>query len=126
MWPQLAGIDVDRPAGSAPIGSLDVASVVDGGVRVAGWVLDPEFDLPITVRVSVTNPGQGTVTSGAIIARGTRTDVPSNVQYADPMHGFDMVVPTATAPGAHGVRHRHRLRCSSVAGHHRLTPPSLR
>jgi hypothetical protein len=100
IWPQLAGIDVDRPAGSAPYGSLDVASVAGGGVRVAGWALDPEFDLPITIRVSVTNPGQSAVTSGPIIARGTRSDVPVHVQYADPLHGFDTIVPTATSSGA--------------------------
>lgn len=100
VWQQLAGIDVDRPAGSAPFGSLDVATVVGGGVRVAGWAIDPEFDLPIAIRVVVTNPGQGAVTSGAIIARGNRADVAAHVQFADPLHGFDTVVPTATAPGA--------------------------
>ncbi|MBI5089509.1 MAG: hypothetical protein HZB15_11820, partial [Actinobacteria bacterium] len=96
LWPQLAGIDAPRPGGSAPIGSLDVAQSMPGSVRVAGWVMDPEVDLPITFTVSV----NGGLASGPLVARASRTDIPQAIPGADPLHGFDVVVPIATPPGA--------------------------
>jgi hypothetical protein len=97
LWSSLAGIDVARPPGSAPIGSLDVAQALGGtGVRVAGWVMDPELDLPITFTVSV----DGGASSGPIMARLARPDVAQLIPSADPLHGFDVVVPIATSPGA--------------------------
>ena len=89
LWPQLMGIDVVRPAGSAPIGSLDLVQNIGSDLHVGGWVMDPEFDLPITFTVSV----NGGTPSGAIIARDARPDV-AQVIRADPLHGFDVVVPT--------------------------------
>jgi hypothetical protein len=96
LWQHLAGIDAPRPTGSTPIGSLDVAQSLPGSVRVAGWLMDPEVDLPITFTVSV----NGGVSSGPLLARDIRTDVAQAVPGADPMHGFDVVVPVATPPGA--------------------------
>ena len=94
LWPQLAGIDVDRPGGSAPIGSLDVAKVIPGvGVQVAGWVIDPEFDVPITFTVSV--PGVPPAAE-PIVARMHRGDL----GFTDKLHGFDEVVPMSVAVGA--------------------------
>jgi hypothetical protein len=93
LWAHLAGIDVDRPPGSTPIGSLDLAVRVGNDLRVAGWVMDPEFDLPVTFTVSATGVGQS---SGAIIARTHRGDLP----FADKLHGFDLLIPMTVAQGA--------------------------
>lgn len=104
LWPLLAGVDVSRPAGTTPIGWLDTATRLgDGstGVTVSGWALDPEFDLPITVRVTVTDPGQPTRTSGPIVARSVRPDLPGALPGADPLHGIAAVdVALPAAPGA--------------------------
>jgi spore germination protein YaaH len=104
LWPLLAGIDVPRPVGTAPIGWLDSAARIgDGttGVRVSGWALDPEFDLPITVRVTVTDPGGSTRTSNPILARSPRSDLPGAISGAGALHGIAAVeVPLAAAPGA--------------------------
>ena len=104
LWPQLAGIDVLRPVGTVPIGSLDSATLIgDGsaGVMVSGWVLDPEFDLPISITVTITNPGQLPVTSGPIIARSLRSDLPDVITGADPLHGFTSAgIAIRTLPGA--------------------------
>jgi spore germination protein YaaH len=98
LWGPLSGIDVPRAAGTAPIGSLDSATIDGSNVVVTGWVADPEFDLPITFTVSVTNPGGGTQTSGPIIARDVRADggwpLPSRT------HGFTVGVPISAVPGA--------------------------
>ena len=98
VWGRLAQIDVPRAPGTAPIGSLDTAIVSGGNVAVSGWVADPEFDLPVTFTISVTNPGGPTQTSGPILARGIRADggwpLPSRT------HGFDVGVAIATQPGA--------------------------
>jgi spore germination protein YaaH len=104
LWPLLAGVDVPRPAGTAPIGWLDSAARIgDGtaGVTVSGWALDPEFDLPITVRITVTDPGQPTRTSGPILARSLRPDLAAAIPGAGTLHGLaGVVVPLAAAPGA--------------------------
>lgn len=98
VWGRLAQIDVPRASGTTPIGSLDTAVVSGGNVAVSGWVADPEFDLPITFTISVTNPGGATVTSGPILARDLRGDagwpLPSRT------HGFSVGVGIATQSGA--------------------------
>jgi spore germination protein YaaH len=104
LWPLLAGVDVQRPAGTAPLGSLDTAARIgDGstGVMVSGWALDPELDLPITVRVTVTDPGQPTRTSAPILARSPRPDLPGAIPGAGALHGLAAVeVPLPAAAGA--------------------------
>lgn len=101
IWAPLAGIDVTRPTGTAPIGSLDGATLVGGGVTVTGWAMDPEFDLPMPVTISVTDPGQPTRMSGPIIARAARPDLPGAIPGADPLHGFTAGVPfDGVQPGA--------------------------
>jgi hypothetical protein len=91
LWPQLMAIDVARPSGAAPLGSLDSAEFVAGGVHVTGWAMDPEFDLPITFTISING-----VMSGPIVARAPHGGLP---QFADTLHGFDVVVPTGQTTG---------------------------
>ena len=97
LWGPLAGIDVPRgPGGPAPVGSLD--EVVGGGsVVVRGWALDPEFDLPITITITVTRPDGAVTTSGPIIARGMRPDL---TMYPSRTHGFDAGAPIAAPAGS--------------------------
>ena len=98
LWAPLSGIDVPRgPGGPAPVGALDSAAVSGSNVVVAGWTLDPEFDLPITMTVSVTNPGQAMQMSGAILARDLRPDLTS---YPSRTHGFNVGVAISTVSGA--------------------------
>ena len=98
LWAPLSGIDVPRgPGGPAPVGAVDRAAISGSGVVVAGWALDPEFDLPITVTVSVTNPGGALQMSGPIIARDVRTDLTASPSRT---HGFDVGVAIAAVPGA--------------------------
>ena len=65
---------------------------------VGGWVADPEFDLPVTFTISVTNPGAATQTSGPILARDVRLD--GNWPLPSRTHGFNVAVPIAAASGA--------------------------
>jgi spore germination protein YaaH len=96
LWAYLQGVDAPRRAGTAPDGRIDSATIGADSVAVAGWVLDPEFDLPATFTVSVTNPGQPLQMSGPIIARELRPDLggPSMT------HGFNVGVAIPTQPGA--------------------------
>ena len=97
LWGPLSGIDVPRgPGGPAPEGALDAASISGAGVVVSGWALDPEFDLPIAITVSVTG-ASGTVTSGPIMARSIRSDLTA---YPSRTHGFMAGVGIAAQPGA--------------------------
>ncbi len=98
LWAPLSGIDVPRgPGGPAPVGALDSATISGAGVAVAGWALDPEFDVPITVTVSVTNPGQAQQMSGPIMARDLRPDLTSSPSRT---HGFNVGVGITAVSGA--------------------------
>jgi spore germination protein YaaH len=103
LWGPLSAIDVPRgPGGPGPTGALDSAVITAGGVTVAGWALDPEFDLPIAVTISVTNPGSGLQMSGPIMARSIRSDLTA---YPSRTHGFTAGVSIATQPGARVCLH---------------------
>lgn len=93
VWQRLSELDVDRPAGlgNAPVGSLDAAQSFGASVRVTGWLMDPEFDLPLSFTVSV----GGGPASGPIAARDHRGDL----SFTNKLHGFDVVVPTPASPG---------------------------
>ena len=80
---------------STPFGALDVVSRVPGGVRVAGWAIDPDIADPIDVHIYV---------NGALAqverADESRTDVGRLFRYGD-NHGYDVRVPLG--PGRHEV-----------------------
>lgn len=80
--------------GHEPYGVLDVVERVAGGLRVAGWAIDPDTADPIDVHVYVN--GTGFNLGPANIDRG---DVGQRAPAYGGRHGFDTVLPWS-APGA--------------------------
>lgn len=79
-----------------PFGSFDIASFGSGGLRIAGWAIDPSTDEPIVMHVYV----DGQIVA-AFDADATRTDVGQIfADYGDD-HGFDVDLPVT--PGIHTV-----------------------
>jgi hypothetical protein len=100
-FPQTSAIDRfevgNRVIGvGVPFGSLDVVGQVPGGVRVAGWVIDPDADGPSPVHVYVDNGF-----AAATVADRERPDIAQAFPGAGATHGFDVVVPAA--PGARNM-----------------------
>lgn len=93
LWGALAGIDGGRPTGVELAGTFDAATVEGAGVRVTGWAVDPEFDLPVPLTITV----NGTVV-GRGIANSVRSDLAAGYPGIDPLHGFSLLV--AVAPGS--------------------------
>ena len=86
-------------ATGSPWGSLDVvAPAAGGGVRVAGWGIDPDTDRAIPVHVYADGVGQANVP-----ASGARPDLATPFPGWSTAHGFDLVTGTGLAPGAHQV-----------------------
>jgi GH25 family lysozyme M1 (1,4-beta-N-acetylmuramidase) len=83
-----------RPQGE-PFGSVDAVTRVSGGIRVSGWVIDPNMVYPADVHVYV--DGIGT----AVTADRTRPDVASAFAFYGAWHGFDAVIPASS--GSHQV-----------------------
>jgi hypothetical protein len=81
---------------SSPIGALDLATRVPGGIRVAGWALDLDTTAALDIHVYV---------DGALISIGRanreRTDVAALYPGYGNSHGFDLTVPAG--PGRHDV-----------------------
>ncbi len=75
-----------------PIGSLDLVRRVPGGVRVAGWALDP--DTPDLIAAHIYSNG---AFRAAVGTGGSRPDVAVNLPDYGTNHGFDTVV--AIPPG---------------------------
>ena len=112
-YDQLVGLDAGRPGGD-PYGALDVPSVQGTQVKVTGYALDPEFDLPVPVRITVTKVPSGTVaTTLDHAARATRSAMPSGL---GPFHGIDATF--ALSPGSYSV-------CASVVAWGGGVGPSL-
>lgn len=88
---------VTVPTGS-PRGALDVASATDGGLRVAGWGIDPDTDEPVHVHVYVDGVGRANVK-----ATTSRPDLAGPFPLWSRDHGFDLVIPGALSPGTHQV-----------------------
>jgi len=81
--------------GGSPIGVVESARVVSGGIAVSGWVLDPDTASPIPVHVYV--DGVGT----AYQANKSRSDVGAAYAGYGDSHGFSETV--AATPGSHRV-----------------------
>jgi hypothetical protein len=93
--PKFGCATVTMPTGP-PGGTLDVVQGQSGGVRIAGWSIDPDTTGPVQVHVYVNG-----VWTAAITANTSRPDVGSaHPGYGD-QHGFDTTVPLAA--GAHTV-----------------------
>jgi len=78
-----------------PFGSVDDLSRSGGGIRAAGWVIDPDTTEPTDVHVYV--DGVGHVLHGD----RSRPDVANAYPGAGHRHGFDAIVPAS--PGRHSV-----------------------
>lgn len=72
----------------SPVGWLDVVARIPGGVRVAGWALDPEVADPIDVHVYVN--GVGFNIGRASMPRG---DIGARYPEWGSAHGFNTVIP---------------------------------
>jgi GH25 family lysozyme M1 (1,4-beta-N-acetylmuramidase) len=79
----------------SPIGTLDSANAVIGGVDVGGWAIDPDTSASIPVHVYVDGAGY------AITANGVRNDVASAFPGYGNAHGFTARLPAT--PGPHTV-----------------------
>jgi surface antigen len=75
------------PPSGTPFGSFDVLQPATGGLRVAGWAIDPDADIPIAVHVYVDDRLVGAVTADV-----ERLDVGAAFNRS-PRHGYDLVVP---------------------------------
>jgi hypothetical protein len=82
---------------ASPFGSLDVVSLGDGSVRVAGWAIDPHTAAPIDVHVYVGGAGHATR------ADVGRPDVGIAFPSAGASHGFDVAVPVDLSMIGDGV-----------------------
>jgi GH25 family lysozyme M1 (1,4-beta-N-acetylmuramidase) len=80
---------------NSPIGTVDVARPVIGGIQVAGWAIDPDTSTSIPVHVYVDNTLTG------LTADGPRPDVAAAFPGYGPAHGYSRVVPAS--PGTHTV-----------------------
>lgn len=70
-----------------PFGNLELVDGSSGGVRVKGWVIDPDTTGALTVSVQY---GSSTYTT---VARLSRPDVAAVYPSAGPLHGFDVTLP---------------------------------
>jgi len=82
--------------GGAPFGSLDLVHPVPGGIRVAGWAIDPDTANPVALSISV----DGTVVANTS-AGIARPDLPAFFPLYGANHGFDLIVPASG--GSHTV-----------------------
>jgi hypothetical protein len=88
---------------SAPFGFLDGASLVQNGLSVRGWSMDPD-DPGASVRIPVRITQGGTQRNySAGIANRYRVDVDANVQGADGYQGFDTTIWTTMPLGSSSV-----------------------
>jgi hypothetical protein len=81
--------------GGNPFGSLDLVAPAGGGVRVAGWAIDPDTTDPVAIHIYVDNTWKA-----AFVAGTARSDL-SGFGYG-PNHAFDAVV-SGVGSGTHSV-----------------------
>ena len=79
-----------------PFGSFDTADASVDGVRIRGWVIDPDTTANVTIRTSVDG-----VYASSHVADKARPDVDAAYPGRGTNHGFDAVV--ASPPGIHTV-----------------------
>jgi len=97
VYQQLGGVGLQRPGG-ALVATL-AAPVVEGSrVHITGTALHPDFDLPMTVRLTATPVGVGTAVVHTVVARTSVTGMPNGV---GPFHGVDDTF--NLAPGTYNV-----------------------
>lgn len=83
----LAGVAPQRPNGN-PAGAMDPPTGLAGSARLTGWASDPEFDLPVAVRLQLKS-GTTVVAERTITANAQR---PGMAAGLGPFHGFDLTL----------------------------------
>lgn len=78
--------NVQRPS-AAPFGYLDSARMVDGGVSISGWAIDPDVASSIDVHAYVGSHGY------ALTANQNRPDLAVVYPASGPSHGYSAVLP---------------------------------
>jgi hypothetical protein len=78
---------ITMPTGP-PYGAVDVAQGEAGGVRIAGWSIDPDTSGPVQVHVYVDG-----VWTAAVTANVSRPDVGATHPGFGDLHGFDATLP---------------------------------
>ncbi len=78
-----------------PFGHVDSVTIIPSGIRIQGWVIDPDSTASSGVHVYVDGQGK------ALTASVPRPDVGNTYRPYGANHGFDITVPTA--PGKHRV-----------------------
>ncbi|MGK2956855.1 MAG: peptidoglycan recognition protein family protein [Acidimicrobiales bacterium] len=100
LYDQLPGIRnaaaLTAAAITTPIGSLDLVSIAPGGIRVAGWNLDPDTAAPIGVHTYIDGNHVSSIT-----ANTARHDIAGTFAGYGPEHGFDTII--GVGAGAHTV-----------------------
>jgi hypothetical protein len=81
----------------SPFGRVDSVQPVRGGLRVRGWVIDPNTTSPIRAHIYVDGVGRASV-----LANRSRPDVARVYPGSGANHGFDVEVKNV-APGARNV-----------------------
>ncbi len=94
----LPAVAVGASASGNPVGYLDTATRVSGGLRVTGWAIDPNTAASIEVHVYV--DGKGVPLGQASAPRG---DVAGAYPGYGAAHGFDVVVPLGSQVCAYGI-----------------------
>lgn len=85
-------------AGGSPVGTLDGASRVPGGLAVQGWSLDPDTADPIAVDLYA-----GGQMLGRVRADASRPDIHAAYPDYGPAHGYAVEVPAPSASGSTSV-----------------------
>jgi hypothetical protein len=70
-----------------PFGTIDDVKMAPGGIRVRGWIIDPDTSAPTTARIEIDG-----VVSVTIPADVARPDVAAAHPPYGPNHGYDAVV----------------------------------
>lgn len=78
----------NHPGATSPIGAIDEFRRVPGGIRAAGWSIDPDTTAPVTV-MAYPNGHWG----GKAVADKERGDLAAAFPASGTRHGFSMVVP---------------------------------
>ena len=87
------GCETVTVLGGDPIGGVDPIEVVPGGVRVSGWVIDPDTSGATSVRIK-----DGSTQLVRVTADGERSDLGEYAGYGS-AHGFEAEL--ALSPGMH-------------------------
>jgi hypothetical protein len=91
--PRLRNAIAARVFYGSPVGNFEAAWRNGGGVRVAGWALDPDTFDGTGIHVYVGNNGYGAVANNAY-----RGDIANLYPGYGPWHGFDHTFPVPAGP----------------------------